>query len=80
MTTLTASKARARLYRLLDETAKTHEPIQITGKRSNGYLISEEDFRSMEETMYLLSVKGMRESIVKNMKAPVKNFSKKLKW
>lgn len=63
MVTLTASQARAKLYKLLDEAASSHEPIQITGKRANGILISEDDGRSIQETLYLLSIPGMRESI-----------------
>ena len=65
MTTLSASKARAMLYKLLDEAAASHEPIQITGKRHNAILISEEDWRSIQETLHLLSIPGMRESIKK---------------
>ena len=80
MTTLTASVARAKLYRLLDETAASHEPVQITGKRSNAILISEEDWRSIQETLYLLSIPGMRESIRKGLKTPVVKLSKKLHW
>ena len=63
VTTLTASDARDRLYRLLDETAEAHEPVLITGPRSNAVLVSEKDWNAMQETVYLLSVPGMRESI-----------------
>ncbi len=80
MTTLTASQARAKLYKLLDEAAASHEPIQITGKRSNGILISEDDWRSIQETLYLLSIPGMRESIRKGLKTPVEKCKKDLKW
>ena len=58
MTTLTATEARANLYRLLDEVSETHEPILITGKRANAILISEDDWRAIEETIYLLSIPG----------------------
>ncbi|MBE0713943.1 MAG: type II toxin-antitoxin system Phd/YefM family antitoxin, partial [Candidatus Aminicenantes bacterium] len=70
MTTLTASQARARLFKLLDQAASSHEPIQITGKRANAVLVSEEDWRAIQETLYLLSIPGMRESIRKGMKEP----------
>lgn len=80
MTTLTASAARAKLYKLLDETASSHEPVQITGKRSNAVLVSEEDWRSIQETLYLLSIPGMRESIRAGLKAPVEKCVKKLNW
>jgi len=78
--TLTASAARARLYTLLDETAASHEPVQITGKRCRAVLISEEDWRSIQETLYLLSIPGMRESIREGLKTPVRRLSKKLHW
>ncbi|MBL7081357.1 MAG: type II toxin-antitoxin system Phd/YefM family antitoxin [Candidatus Omnitrophica bacterium] len=80
MTTLTASEARVRMYKLLDKAAEFHEPIQITGKRHNAILIAEEDWRAINETLYLLSIPGMRESIRQGLKTPFKKCSKKLKW
>lgn len=80
MTTLTASQARAKLYKLLDKAANSHEPVQITGKRHNAVLISEEDWSAMNETLYLLSIPGMRESIRKGLKTPLKKCAKRLKW
>jgi prevent-host-death family protein len=80
MTTLTASQARAMLYKLLDETAASHEPIQITGKRSKAVLIAEEDWRAMQETLYLLSIPGMRQSIRRGLKTPLSKCAKALKW
>ena len=80
MTTLTASTARACLYKLLDQTASSHEPVQITGRRSNAVLVSEEDWRSIQETLYLISIPGMRESIRAGLKTPVRKTSKKLNW
>ncbi len=80
MTVLTASKARATLYKLMDQTASSHHPVQITGKRSNAILIGEEDWRAIQETLYLLSIPGMGESILRESKAPLSTFSKKLKW
>ena len=80
MTTFTASQARALLYKLLDRTAESHEPIQITGKRNNAVLVSEEDWRSINETLYLLSVPGMRESIQKGLKTSLKECSQELDW
>lgn len=80
MTTLTASEARTKLYKLLDKTALSHEPIQITGKRHNAILISEDDWRAINETLYLLSIPGMRKSIRDGLKTPIKKCSKRLKW
>ncbi len=80
MTTLTASQARSELYKLLDKVATSHEPIQITGKRNNAVLISEEDWSSIKETLYLLSIPKMRESIKKGLKTPLKECSRELEW
>ena len=80
MTTLTASKARESLYKLLDQTALSHHPVQITGKRSSAVLIGEEDWRAIQETLYLLSIPGMRESIRKGMKTPSSKCQKEVKW
>jgi prevent-host-death family protein len=80
MTTLTASQARTKLYKLLDKVASSHEPIQITGKRNNAILISEEDWRAIRETLYLLSIPKMRESIRKGLKTSLKECGKELEW
>lgn len=80
MKSITASKARARLYRLLEEATVTSEPIQITGKRANAVLVSEDDWRAIEETLYLLSIPGMRESIRKGMETPIEDCAEALRW
>lgn len=80
MKTLTASKARALFYKLLDQTGESHEPIHITGKRHHGILISETDWKSIQETLYLLSIPGMRESIRKGLKTSVEDCDTELKW
>lgn len=80
MTTLTATEARAKLYKLMDEAASSHEPIQITGKRANAVLIAEDDWRAVQETLYLVSIPGMRESIRKGLKTPVEKCGKDIKW
>jgi antitoxin YefM len=80
MTTLTASKARQGLYKLLDEVSENHEPILITGKRNNAVLISEEDFLAIKETLYLANVPGMVESIKEGMKTPASKMDEELDW
>lgn len=80
MTNLTASEARASLYRLIDQTAESHKPILISGKRSNAVLISAEDWQAIQETLHLLSVPGMRESIRKGMAEPLAKSAKRLNW
>ncbi len=80
MTSLPVTQARSKLYQLLDEAADSHEPIQITGKRCNAVLVSEEDWRSIQETIHLLSIPGMRDSIRKGMAEPLKKSSKNPGW
>lgn len=80
MTTITASEARAKLYRLIDEAASTHQPLRISGKRNNAVLVSEEDWESIQETLFLLSVPGMRESIREGMAAPIDECRDHLEW
>jgi prevent-host-death family protein len=80
MTTMTATEARRELYGLLDEVADSHEPIQIAGKRHSAVLIAEDDWRAVQETLYLTSVPGMRESIRKGLKTPVDKCAKELDW
>lgn len=80
MQTLTASEARANLYRLIDQAAESHEPIVISGKRANAVLVSADDWDSIQETLYLLSVPGMRESIKQGMAEAVEGCAKELNW
>ena len=80
MPTITATEARKSLYRRLDEVSDTHEPIQITGKRGNAILISEDDWRAVQETLYLHSLPGMKESIIEGMQAPIDQCDEELDW
>jgi len=80
MTSITATEARKRLYSLLDDVAASHEPIEITGRRSNAVLVSEDDWRSVQETLHLLSIPGMRESILEGMATPPGDLDEKLDW
>jgi len=80
MTTLSASEARKRLYNLVDEVKETHQPIQIVGKRNSAVLVSEEDWKSIEETLYLVSIPGMRESIKKGLKTSIEKCKEEPGW
>ena len=80
MPTLSATEARTKLYRLIDEASLTHEPIVITGKRGNAVLISEDDWRAIQETMFLLNIPGMRESIQEGLATPVENCKEEIEW
>jgi prevent-host-death family protein len=80
MTTLTVTEARKNLYTLLDNVAESHAPLQIAGKRHNAVLVSEDDWRAIQETLYLSSIPGMKESIVKGLKTPIEKCDKDLNW
>ncbi len=80
MAVLSATEARRRLYSLVDEVKESHNPIQIVGKRSSAVLISEEDWRAIQETLYLTSIPGMRESIRKGMETPVEECDAEPVW
>ena len=80
MQTLTASEARANLYRLMDQAAESHQPITIAGKRHDVVLISAEDWHAIQETLYLLSLPGMRDSIKEGMAQPPDTCVKELDW
>ena len=80
MTTLTASEARAGLYRLIDQAAQSHKPVVISGKRANAVLISEEDWSAIQETLYLLSIPRLRESVRQAMAEPLSKSKKVVKW
>lgn len=80
MTTISATEARSKMYRLLDEISASHEPVTITGKRTNAVLISEEDWHAIQETLYLLSIPGMRESIREGLQTPIEECSEEPDW
>jgi prevent-host-death family protein len=78
MPTFTVTDARSKFYTLIDKAASIHEPILITGKRGNAVLISEEDWRAIQETLFLLNIPGMRDSIRKGLATPVEECSETL--
>jgi prevent-host-death family protein len=80
MTSLTATEARKRLYALLDDVAESHAPIQIAGKRHSAVLVSEADWRAIQETLYLNAIPGMRASIRRGLATPVEKCHEALDW
>ena len=80
MTSITATKARQNLYSLIDQANESHEPIQITGKRANAVLLSESDWRAIQETLHLQSIPGMVDSIQQSRKEGVPKASEDLDW
>ena len=77
---MTVSQARINIYKIMDETAETHQPIMITGKRNNVVMLSEEDWNAIEETLYLNSIPGMASSIKEAMDTPNSEFSEDVEW
>ena len=80
MTTLNVTEARANLYKLIDETTVSHEPVVITGKRGNAVLLAQDDWNAINETLHLLSVPGMRESILEGMQESIDSAATELNW
>ena len=80
MTIITVTEARSKLYSLIDEAAQTHRPVVITGKRNNAVLLSEDNWNAINETLFLLSVPGMRESIRKGIDTDLGECDKDLDW
>lgn len=80
MANLTASEARRRLYSLLDEVSESHAPVEILGRRNSAVLVSADDWRAIQETLHLVSIPGMRESILKGMRTPVERCDEELDW
>ena len=80
MKTISVTEARKNLYRLLDEVSDSHEPVQIAGRRSSAVIVSEADWRALEETVYLMSVPGMARSIREGMATPVEECAEELDW
>ena len=80
MKTISVSQARANLYKLLEEAGESHEPLVITGKKGNAVLLAEEDWKAIQETIFLLSIPGMRESIREGLETPVEECAEDLEW
>jgi prevent-host-death family protein len=80
MTSISATQARSKLYSLIDEANASHHPIQITGRRGNAVLISEDDWRAISETLQLSAIPGMVESIKEGMRESIDDCSEELDW
>ncbi len=80
MSTINITNARKDLYKIVESVNESHEPIHITGKKSSAVLVGEDDWRSIEETLYLSSIPGMRDSIIEGMKTPIAELESDLDW
>ncbi len=68
---VSTSEARANFHRLVDQVSDTHKPVLITGEINNAVLVSQEDWNSLQETLYLMSISGMKESIIEAANQPI---------
>jgi prevent-host-death family protein len=80
MTSVPVTTARSKLYQLVDQVATTHEPVEIIAKAGKTVLLSGDDWRSIQETLYLLSLPGMGKSIREGMKQPLSKASRRPSW
>lgn len=77
---ISASQARANIFTIMDEAASSHEPILITGKRNNVVMLSQEDWNAIQETLFLVSIPNMKESIIEGMNTPISECTEELEW
>jgi PHD/YefM family antitoxin component YafN of YafNO toxin-antitoxin module len=80
LTAINATKARPELYKLLEQVAAGSKPIRLHSTRGSAVLIAEDDWRSSQETLHLLSIPKMRESIIEGLKTPVEECVEELDW
>lgn len=80
MSTINVTNARRELYKLIQEINESHEPVHITGKKGSVVMVAEDDWKAIEETLYLTSIPGMRESILEGIQEPFEECSEKLDW
>ena len=77
---MTTTQARSNLYRLIEQVNDSHDPVFITGKQHNAVLVAMEDWAAIQETLYLLSVPGMRESIKTGISTSINDCDDEVQW
>jgi len=80
MKSFTVTDLRKNLYKIVEETSETHEPVHIYGKKGNAVMVSEDDWKAIQETLYLHRIPGMADSIINGMKTPISETSEELDW
>jgi len=80
MTSINITNARKNLFKLVEQVVDSHEPVHITGKNGTAVIISEEDWKNIEETLYLTSIPGMRDSIIEGLKTDIDECSEEIEW
>lgn len=80
MNAISATQARAKLYRLIDQVNEDSVPVTITGQRGNAVLIGEDDWLALQETVYLESIPGMTKSIQDAIAEGTEGGTTELAW
>lgn len=73
MTTTNITNFRKNAFNYVEQTIRYNEPLNISTKEGNAVLLSEEDYSGIMETLYLVSMPGMREKIMEGMNAPLED-------
>lgn len=80
MTVMPSDSAKQNLEALILQVSQSHQPIQIQAQGNAAVLVSEEDWRALQETVYLLSIPGMKESLLKGAATPLDECSEERDW
>ncbi|GAB4243170.1 MAG: type II toxin-antitoxin system Phd/YefM family antitoxin [Ekhidna sp.] len=80
MKSFTVTDLRKNIYKIVEETSETNEPVHIYGKKGNAVMVSEEDWKAIQETLYLHQIPGMAKSIIEGMNTPLSETSEDLDW
>ena len=80
MSSINVTNARKDLYRLIEKINESHEPVRVIGKSGSVVMVAEDDWKAIEETLFLTSIPGMRESIIKGMQEPIEKCFNTLDW
>ena len=80
MINLNISNARNELYKLASSCIKYNDVVSINTKEGNVIMLSEDDYNSLIESLYLAGIKGVYEDIEKAVKTPTPEFSKDAPW
>ena len=80
MKSMQVTDVEKNLRDLLQQTATLHEPLRITGEDVNGILLSEEDWKTIQETLSLFSRPALQQPILEQMRSPVRRCSEELCW
>lgn len=70
----TASQARTKIFKIMDEVNLTHEPVYIKSKRNSVVVLAKEDYDGLQETLSIYSVPGLAQSIIDASNSPKEDW------